>query len=87
MKYKVTIKSGKIYRAKQVDIASGFVTMKFWHGELRLPAGEILSVRKFYLEPPEAPAKGAPERASGGWVLPVILFVLVFILFLLLLLA
>ena len=79
MKYTVKTKSGKIYKAKSVDVAFGFVTMKFWYGELRLPAGEILSVRKFYLEPKEAPQENSPERASGGWVIPVLLFIIVFV--------
>ncbi len=79
MKYTVKTKSGKIYKAKSVDVAFGFVTMKFWYGELRLPAGEILSVRKFYLEPGETPPENSPEATSGGWVIPVLLFIIVFI--------
>lgn len=78
MRYKVETKSGKIYKAKNVEVAFGFVTMKFWHGELRLPAGEISSVRKFYLEPAADKPEGGPERVSGGWTFPIVLFLLVF---------
>ena len=79
MRYTVKTKSGKIYKAKSVDVAFGFVTMKFWYGELRLPAGEILSVSKLYLDPGKPPPEDSPERASGGWVIPVLLFIIVFI--------
>ena len=48
--YRLKTRAGKVYRAKDVEVALGFVTMKFWTGELRLPAGELLSVKKTYLE-------------------------------------
>lgn len=79
MRYTVKTKSGKVYKAKSVEVAFGFVTMKFWYGELRLPAGEILSVSKFYLEPGEPIPEKNPERPSGSWFIPVLLFIIVFI--------
>lgn len=50
MKYIIKTKSGRSYRAKSVEAGLGFVVMKFWYGELRLPAGEILSIHKRYIE-------------------------------------
>jgi hypothetical protein len=79
VRYTVKTKSGKIYKAKSVEVAFGFVTMKFWYGELRLPAGEISSVSKFYLEPREPAPEKSSAKASGGWVIPILLFIIVFI--------
>jgi len=53
--------------------------MKFWHGELRLPAGEIVSIKKTYLASEKTLAETNQEAASGGMVIPVFLFILVFL--------
>lgn len=83
MRYRVQTKGGKVYKAKDVEVAFGFITMKFWHGELRLPAGEITSIKKTLFtsaesEKVKAPEK-SPEAVSGGWAIPVFLFFLAFI--------
>lgn len=79
MRYRVETKSGKIYKAQDVELAFGFLTMKFWNGEVRLPAGEILSIKKTYLAKSKAPPEKSPENTSGGLVIPVFLFILVFL--------
>ena len=79
MKYKIDTKSGKTYKAKDVEVAFGFVTMKFWHGELRLPSSEILSIKKTYLGSERSLQEGNPEATSGGLAIPVFLFILVFL--------
>ena len=79
MRYRIKTKSGKIHKAREVEVAFGFVTMKFWHGELRLPAGEIVSIKKTYLASEKTLAETNQEAASGGMVIPVFLFILVFL--------
>jgi len=79
LRYRVETKSGKIYKAAAVEIAMGFITMKFWHGEIRLPAGEILSVKKTYLPSKSPPPEKTTDSASGSLVIPIVLFIIVFI--------
>ena len=79
MRYKIDTKSGKIYKAKDVEVAFGFVTLKFWHGELRLPSSEILSIKKTYLASNQHHTEKSPETTSGGLAIPFFLFVLVFL--------
>ena len=75
----IKTKTGKTYKARGVEVAFGFVTMKFWNGELRLQAGEILSITKTYLTDDLAPIvrtklrytvktkTGKEYKARGGW--------------------
>lgn len=79
MRYKIETKSGKIYKAQDVELAFGFLTMKFWNGELRLPSGEILAIKKTYLAKGKSPPKDLPESTSGGFGIPIFLFIIVFI--------
>ena len=46
MKYRVTLKDGRVYRASKVEVAMGFIIMELWDGELRLPSGEVLEIRQ-----------------------------------------
>ena len=45
MSYKVSTKSGRIYRASTVDHLPGFLKMQCWDGEHRVPAGEITYIK------------------------------------------
>ena len=79
MKYRVEMKSGKIYRPLTADIAMGFIIMKFRYSELRLPAGEILSVKRIYRTYATPPPVEKPEATSGGFAIPILLFFVVFL--------
>jgi len=79
VRYRVEMKSGKIYKPLQADIMMGFIIMKFTFGELRLPAGEILSVKRIYRTHAQPPAVEKPESTSGGFGIPIFLFVVVFL--------
>lgn len=46
MKYKVTFKDGRVYRASKVEVVMGFIIMQLWDGELRLPSGEVAEISK-----------------------------------------
>ena len=99
MRYTVATKGGRFYKAKTVTPAMGFVTMEVWDGEIRLPAAEILWVKKTLFtsaitdvkkkdKASDSDSNSKPsEGASRGWLLPVFLFVLVFVLVFLRLLA
>lgn len=75
MRYKVATKNGKVYKARDVELAFGFLTMKFWHGELRLPAGEILSIQRTYFTTVKGESQSEKKLKNifGGVILPVIL--------------
>lgn len=45
MALKVFTKSGETYTAPVVDQAGPFVQMKFWDGEVRIPAGEVAKMQ------------------------------------------
>jgi len=79
VRYKIDTKGGKVYKAKEVEVAFGFVTMKFWHGELRLPSSEILSIKKTYLASEKNSSEGGQEATSGGLAIPFFLFILAFL--------
>ena len=92
VRYKVKTKGGRVYKAKTVVVAMGFVTLEVWDGEIRLPAGEIQWVKKTFFtsaitQVEEKVEQPKSANTSGGWVVPVILFVIVFIFSLLLLIA
>ena len=92
VRYKVKTKGGRIYRAKTVAVAMGFVTLEVWDGEIRLPAAEIKWVKKTFFTSAVTEIEKSLEQpksasTSGGWVVPVILFMIVFIFSLLILIA
>ena len=69
MSYKVSTKSGRIYRAAKVEHKPGFLEMHCWDGEHRVPAGEITYIKSTEID---------------EWfevVLPVCLFVFIFVFF------
>lgn len=67
MAYKVSTKSGKVYRASTVDHLPGFLKMQCWDGEHRVPAGEITYI------------KSTEVDVWMNVLAPIILFVFVFV--------
>lgn len=67
MAYKVSTKSGKVYRASTVDHLPGFLKMQCWDGEHRVPAGEITYI------------KSTEVDVWLNVLAPIILFVFVFV--------
>ena len=53
MKYKITTKSGKVYKATTIDYVSGFLKMECWDGEHRIPAAEVAYIRNPSARPSE----------------------------------
>lgn len=45
MSYKITTKSGRIYKASKVEHKPGFLEMHCWDGEHRIPAGEVTYIK------------------------------------------
>lgn len=66
MTYKVTTKSGKIYRASEIDINGPYLKMTCWDGEHRIPNSEVTYIKSTEVDV-------IYER-----ILPVALFVFVF---------
>lgn len=48
--YRVILQDGSVYRASSVEHAPGFVTIKSWDGETRVPAGEVSEVYSSKME-------------------------------------
>lgn len=48
--YRVVLRDGTVHWASEVDHLPGFVKIKSWDGEMRLPAGDVTEVYSSKLE-------------------------------------
>lgn len=48
--YRVVLRDGSVHWASEVDHLPGFVKLKSWDGEMRLPAGDVVEVYSSKME-------------------------------------
>lgn len=48
--YRVVLRDGTVHWATEVDHLPGFVNIKSWDGEIRLPAGDVTEVYSSKIE-------------------------------------
>lgn len=48
--YRVVLRDGTVHWATEVDHLPGFVKIKSWDGEMRLPAGDVTEVYSSKME-------------------------------------
>lgn len=48
--YRVVLRDGTVHWATEVDHLPGFVKIKSWDGEMRLPAGDVTEVYSSKIE-------------------------------------